>query len=688
MRETRLKQPTAVPMIVLTRHQDQVEAINKALRNAGHPVHLTWLPDARELGDALTQIAPEMIIYFADEDVAGGDAVLDLRARFAPEVPVVVVRERLDEATITESLELGAQDAVTLGQVVRLQRVVSRELEAFRLQRALHGTLSAADQYRQQLQAIMAGSADAIAHVQEGIVVDANPAWLELFGFQEADGLVGSPLMDQFEPESHAGLKGALLACLQGKWSDHALKANVHSPDGSSVSLEFVLTRAEFDGEPCVRLCVPARSRDRAEVEQRLEDAVKLDPSTGLMHRTYFLELLRDRLTTPVKAGMRGLVYVEPDKLDAAIAEIGVLAAEEFLTAFGSLLREQLQAGDVAGRMTGNGFMVLVERGAARDVEAWAEHVIHKVGSNVFAVGAKSLSATATAGIGLISGSIVDVADAAADAYRAARRGHELGGNRVHSLEHTEKLRRLQDMDALWVRQIKSALMENRFRLVQQPIASLVGDESGMFDVLVRMLDEQGHEVLPSEFIAAAERKDLMKNIDRWVIGASLSFCASRRPAALFVRLSRDSVTDDSLPAWLMNQLRTHRVEPARVVFQVAEGVAAENLNKAIVTKAALHKLGFRFAIESIGSGRDPEGQITHLKPDFVKIDGSLMQGLAADQLKQQRVRKLVDVARNAGAVTIGERVEDANTMAVLWQLGVEFIQGYFVNAPEEIVLG
>ena len=688
MRETRLKQPTAVPMIVLTRHQDQVEAINKALRNAGHPVHLTWLPDARELGDALTQIAPEMIIYFADEDVAGGDAVLDLRARFAPEVPVVVVRERLDEATITESLELGAQDAVTLGQVVRLQRVVSRELEAFRLQRALHGTLSAADQYRQQLQAIMAGSADAIAHVQEGIVVDANPAWLELFGFQEADGLVGSPLMDQFEPESHAGLKGALLACLQGKWSDHALKANVHSPDGSSVSLEFVLTRAEFDGEPCVRLCVPARSRDRAEVEQRLEDAVKLDPSTGLMHRTYFLELLRDRLTTPVKAGMRGLVYVEPDKLDAAIAEIGVLAAEEFLTAFGSLLREQLQAGDVAGRMTGNGFMVLVERGAARDVEAWAEHVIHKVGANVFAVGAKSLSATATAGIGLISASIVDVADAAADAYRAARRGHELGGNRVHSLEHTEKLRRLQDMDALWVRQIKSALMENRFRLVQQPIASLVGDESGMFDVLVRMLDEQGHEVLPSEFIAAAERKDLMKNIDRWIIGASLSFCASRRPAALFVRLSRDSVTDDSLPAWLMNQLRTHRVEPARVVFQVAEGVAAENLNKAIVTKAALHKLGFRFAIESIGSGRDPEGQITHLKPDFVKIDGSLMQGLAADQLKQQRVRKLVDVARNAGAVTIGERVEDANTMAVLWQLGVEFIQGYFVNAPEEIVLG
>lgn len=677
-------------MIVLTRHQDHVEAVNKALRNAGHPVHLTWLPDARELGDALTQIAPEMIVFFADEGVDGGLAVFDLRARFAPEVPLVCVRDQIDEAGIADLLEQGAQDAGTLGQVSRLQRVVTRELEAFRLRRALHGTLASAEHYKEQLQAIMANSADAIAHVQEGIVVDANPAWLELFGLSDADALVGSPLMDYFEPDSHAALKGALVACIQGKWTDHALKANAQSADGSTLPLEFLLTRGEFDGEAAVRLSVAARASGggAAEMEQRLQEAVQHDPATGLLHRTYFVESMRARLGESLKAGMRGLVYFEPDKLDLVVGEIGVLAAEEFLTAFAGVLRDQLQPGDIAGRLTGNGFMVMVERGAARDIEAWAEHVISRIAAHVFTVGSKSLSATATAGIGLIAGSIVDSDDAARDAYRAGRRGHELGGNRVHSLEHTEKLRRLQDMDALWVRQIKSALMENRFRLVQQPIASLVGDASGMFDVLVRMLDEQGHEVLPSEFMAAAERKDLMKNIDRWVIGASLSFCASRRPTALFVRLSRDSINDSSLPAWLTNQLKTHRVEPARMVFQVAEGVATEHLKQAIATREALRKLGFRCAIESVGTGRDSEGQIAHLKPDFVKIDGSLMQGLAADQMKQQRVRKLVEVARSSGAVTIGERVEDANTMAVLWQLGVEFIQGYFVNAPEEVVLG
>jgi PAS domain S-box-containing protein len=679
-------------MIVLTRHQDHVEAVNKALRNAGHPVHLTWLPDARELGDALTQIAPEMIFFFVDEGVDGGHAVFDLRRRFAPEVPLICIRERLDEAGIADLLEQGAQDAATLGQLSRLQRVAGRELESFRLRRALHGTLASAEHYREQLQAIMASSTDAIAHVHEGIVVDANPAWLELFGLSDADALIGAPLMDFFEPDSHAALRGALSACTQGKWTGHALRANALSTDGSNLPLEFLLTRGEFDGEPAVRLSVAARATQSgggaSHVARLPQATARHDPATGLPQGGHFIESMRARLAVPLKAGVRGLVHVQPDKLDLVVGELGVLAAEDFLTAFADVLRDLLQPTDVAGRLAGNGFMVLVERGAGRDVEAWAGHVVGRIAAHVFTAGSKSLSATATAGVGLLAGGAVDGDDAARQAYRAALRGQELGGNRVHTLADTGNERRQQDTDALWVRRIKSALMENRFRLVQQPIASLLGDACEMFDVLVRMIDEQGQEVLPSEFMAAAERKDLMKNIDRWVIGASLAFCARRRPTALFVRLSRDSINDASLPAWLSNQLHTCRVEPARVVFQLAEGVAAEHLKQAIATRAALQQLGFRCALESIGTGRDPEGQVAHLKPDFVKIDGSLMQGLAADQKRQERVRRLVEVARQAGAVTIGERVEDANTMAALWQLGVEFIQGYFVNTPEEIVLG
>jgi len=675
-------------MIALTRSQDNVEAINKALRNAGHPVHVTWLPDARDLGDALTQASAEMLMLFADEDIVDLASAMDFRARFAPDVPVLIVREKLDEESIAQALALGAQDAVTLANVSRLQLVVGRELRTYRIDRALSTTLASAREYKKQLEHVVQGSTDAIAQVQEGIIVDANPAWLALFGYSNAEEVVGTPLMDAFDPDDHAAIKGALVACMQGKWSGHTLHASALVVSGHTPSLEFQLIRAEFDGEPCVQVCVPAKIADAGEYERKLEDAMQSDPATGFMHRRYFIEKLRARLAEPVKAGVRCVAYVEPDKYDSLHAELGVLAGEDFLSDFARLLREQVQPGDLAGRFGGHGFMLLIERGTTQDVEAWSEHVVHKVATEVFQAGVKSLSTTCTIGLGPVPPDFRTAEGPANDAYMAHGQGRDLGGNRVQLLEHTGAMLRLQDQDRLWVKQIKAALMENRFRLVQQPIASLVGEDLGMFDVLVRMLDEQGQEVLPSVFMPAAERNDLMKNVDRWVIGAAMSFCAARKPGALFVRLSQDTLSDTSLPGWLANQLKTSRIEPARIVFQVREEVAAQQIKEAVALHKALKDRGFRFAIEGFGMGRDTEQMLGHLKPDFVKIHGALMQGLSADQDKQARVKAMVELARKCKAITIGERVQDANTMAVLWQLGVEFIQGYFVNAPEEVVLG
>jgi multidomain signaling protein FimX len=275
-----------------------------------------------------------------------------------------------------------------------------------------------------------------------------------------------------------------------------------------------------------------------------------------------------------------------------------------------------------------------------------------------------------------------------ADAVVANKQGRGQGGNRVIIFDKADADTRAQAYDKIWVKHIKTALMENRFRLVQQPIASLQGDDKGMYDVLVRMIDEQDKEVLPSEFMAAAERNDLMKNIDRWVIGASMSFCAVRKPECIFVRLSKDTVLDKSLSIWLQNQLKAIKIDPARICFQVTEHTATQYLNQTRELIAALKGLGFRAALEHFGAGRDPLALLASLPVNFIKIDGSLMQGLANDQNLQQKVRALAEIAHQKKIETIGEQVEDANTMAVLWQLGIEFIQGYFVNTPEEVVMG
>jgi PAS domain S-box-containing protein/diguanylate cyclase (GGDEF)-like protein len=677
----------AVPMIVMTRSQDHVEAINSTLRKAGHPVHCTWLPDARDLGDALTQLNPEMLIAFIEELGVDLASLMKIKQQNAPGMPVLIVREQVDEGAIADAMRLGAQDVVTLANRSRLQSVATRELRAYRLERALSTTLSSAREYREQLQHFLEGSADAITHVQEGIIVDANRAWLELFGYSGDDALTGQPLMDLFEQETHPALKGALVACLQGKWSGHGLKVQALLSDGSTLALELLLTKADYENEPAIRIAISALHKKDHDLEVQLADAVQNDASTHFLQQRYLITAVRERCATGMKGGVRQFAHIKPDRFIEIQSAIGVLASEDFMAQLAELLRAQLTPTDVCGRFGGNGLLILLERGTARDVETWAENVVKRVNEHTFAIEDKTLSATVTVGLGLLPAANPDVASAITDAVSATRRGRELGGNQMYAIDKADTDTRVQAYDKIWVKHIKSALMENRFRLVQQPIASLLGEDKGMFDVLVRMLDEQGNEVLPAEFIAAAERNDLMKNIDRWVIGASMSFAANRKAACIFVRISKDTVLDKSLLTWLDTQLKHLKIEAKRICIQVTEELANQYVRQTKELAEQLRKLGFRFALEHFGTGRDPLKLLADIDMNFIKIDGSLMQGLSTNQIQQQRVKGLVEAAKRRGIETVAERVEDANTMAVLWQLGIEFIQGYFVNAPEDVTM-
>src|SRR5271169_1008800 len=312
-------------MIVMSRSQDHVEAINSTLRKAGHPVHCTWLPDARDLGDALTQLNPEMLVAFIEELGIELSALMKVKQQSAPGMPVLIVREKVDEAAIAEAMRLGAQDVVTLANRSRLQSVATRELRAYRLERALSTTLSSAREYREQLQNFLEGSADAITHVQEGIIVDANRAWLELFGYSGDDALTGTPLMDLFEQETHPALKGALVACLQGKWSDHGLKVQALLSDGSSLALELTLTKADYESEPAVRIAISALRKENRDIEMQLSEAVKNDATTQFLQQRYLVNALLERAAQSMKGGVRQIAHLKPDRFIDIQHSIGVL---------------------------------------------------------------------------------------------------------------------------------------------------------------------------------------------------------------------------------------------------------------------------------------------------------------------------------------------------------------------------
>jgi multidomain signaling protein FimX len=674
-------------LIVLSATRDPVEVINGVLRRAGHAAHCTWIPALRDLGDAITQLNPELILHFepSAEDLVAAVAIRD---QLAASVPLVVVDDSVSEARIADAMGKGARDVVSSGCAQRLQAVLARELHSHRMERALESTLRTARDARRQLASVLQHSNDAIAQVQEGILVDANASWLELFGY-ELSGIAGQPIMDLFEQTTHAALKGALAACLQGRWNTHPLNAEIRFADGSHRQFDLLLAMGEHEGEPSVQLVIASRKHEERKLEEDLADAVRRDPTTGLLYRMPLLNAVNERLASPARAGVRYFAVVKPDKFPSVERDVGLFASEDVLSAFTAQLREGLHPGEIIGRLGGTSVMVLLERGNDHDVEAWGAQLVARIARHVVPVGEKTVSITCSVGLAVAPSFVAqgDTDAAIADAIDACSKALGRGGNQVAQSDKADNDTRVKAYDQVWVKHIKAALMENRFRLVQQPIASLQGGDHSMFDVLLRMLDTNGKEVLPGEFMPAAERNDLLKNIDRWVVGASLSFAAQRKPSCLFVRLSHETVKDGSFLGWIDNQVRASRSDPHRLCFQAHEDIVATHLERVQKLSAELRGRGFKFAIERFGSGRDPLGLMESTPIDYVKIDGALVQGLTSNQELQQRVRVLVEHAKSRNIETIAERVEDANTMAVLWQLGVQYIQGYLVHAPEEIVL-
>lgn len=682
-----------MPTLVVARDRASSESVAAILTQAGHAVRCTWLADSSPWVDAIEGSHAEIVMVFLDDELVSLEQIKAHRGNLQPRIPVLVVSAQVDEARITDTLRAGAQDLVSLEHPSRLRRVWEREIRSYRRDCALINTVTSARKHQDVLAMLLASSAelasssDAVAHIDEQQVLDTNRAWHSLLSYPDDAALQGLSILDFFTSESHAPLLGALAVCRAGQWHDHALKVSVLTAAGHSLPIEARLAQTSINNKPAIRLRITGITLDVSEGAAGLTAAARLDPTTEFLLRHHFIDDLNDRLKQPIKAGVRYLLAICPDQLDLIVNQIGPLYLEDYMAGIGNLVRGQVTDADLGGRFTSSTIMLLVERGAVADVNALAEEIVSQVAKHIFSIGTQTLTGSVSIGIIVVPTQNPDLKKLVSTAINTLNMAQKLGGKQVRLNDYLEGDTRLQSFDKIWVPRIKNALKDKRFRLVQQPIASLQGSARQQSDLLLRLVDEDGTEILPTEFIPAAERCELMSLIDRWVIEAALGFCTSHANEEVFIRLSPSSIQDSALMAWITSALQNQLIEPNRLCFQVTHTVAEQYLLQTKTLFSALKSLGCKSAIDHFGSGRDPQQLVDHLKPDVIKIDGTLMQSLATNEGHQDQVKQLVKIANGVPAQTIAERVENASTMAALWQLGVQSIQGYFVRAPETVEL-
>jgi EAL domain-containing protein (putative c-di-GMP-specific phosphodiesterase class I) len=285
--------------------------------------------------------------------------------------------------------------------------------------------------------------------------------------------------------------------------------------------------------------------------------------------------------------------------------------------------------------------------------------------------------------IGRETTSAASVLSAADIACYAAKDG---GRNRVQVYEKDHGTSRHREMQ--WVGRIARAVEEDRLELYAQRIvgiSSRAGD-TPFYELLVRLRDEDGSLVSPGEFIPAAERYNVMVMVDRWVVNRAIELLESciaqdRRMPLVAVNLSGTSINDEDFLEFVLSRLRDERVAHA-LCFEITETAAVASLAKATYFMRELKARGCRFSLDDFGSGVSSFLYLKTLPVDFLKIDGHFAAHVAYDVVDRSMVEAIAKIGSAMEVATIAEKVESAEVLQVLKQIGVDYIQGFHLAEP------
>ncbi len=609
----------------------------------------------------------------------------------APDVPIIIVNPDGSELSPAEGMALGAADVVSVAQPQQLVLVVKRELDNVYQTNHLNQARRALQEAEQRCQLLLQSSKAAIAYVHEGMHIYANVAYLELFGFADADDLLGVPLIDLLEPESAEALKAELKQFRTDGEQEYALDTEAvleftgRSTNGDVVSGNMTFARAEYEGEHCLQVTVRIPSPQQPVISDTPVQVV--DPARSNGDAATLSAFLNDTTTlfAGIEEGFRGIFVGVVDKFQELQSTYGLLGAEQIAQEVERALRASVR-GMLFVKLASHQFAVSI---LAKDrVEAVAKMDTHRQVVQDLLVEVNTSTVRPTLSFG---GAIYqETNDSAADnclnsAFAATLSEPCLKGNQVE-LPRAENEDGPSE-DAVQILSLINEAIENqKFVLLFQPTISLRGDSDEHYEVFLRMLDRGGKQMAPGEFLRTAIEYGVAGKIDRWVILQSIKMLTVHRSKGnntrLTINVTSNSVADPEFIQWLGVAIKAGRLPSDAVVFQITEQDANNYLSRTQEFVEGLKKLHCRASLSRFGLCDKPFETLRQLPVDFVKLDTSHVARLQENPELKDEITDMIRELQSTGKLTIVPMVESANVLSALWQAGANYIQGHYLQEP------
>ncbi len=671
-------------LLVLEESASEAQALIDPLRDAGYAVTAARAKTPLEFQVALKK--QEWDIILSPLDVAGFTAkqALALLKHAKLDIPLVILCEQIDDRELTEALRNGARALLNKRNIEQLQMVVDRELRDLTQRRARQYYERMFRESERRCQSLLETSRNAIACVRAGKIIYNNPSFNALAGKQPDGG--AASLNTLIHRDDQPAFLELIKEINHQQIGNKQLELRIQSADGREFKTTVEAASAHVNGQQCVQLTITLADEVCGLAVTVAPAAAPRDP-LGLVSAGDFISGLDGLLQAAPRPSVT-LAYLEIDEFDKLKQSAGNAELETIIRDIAAVIVKHAGKDVTVSHNSAQTFTLLFSKLTAKQTAKIAQAICQDLAQQSWQRNGQPITATCSIGVSSPDADVKKSVSALADADTACQLAKQAGGNRVQIADPALNSA-VSDDKALAARQhLRDALAANRFRLVYQPIVNLHGGPFQCYDVLMRMLDEQGKELMPADFMPTAEKAGLMPALDRWVIAATLQVLvkqrASGKETSFIVKLSEDSLNDQTLTPWLGKQLQELQLPGDTLIFEIKEASAARHPAAAKQLMQNLKQLRCRTALGHFGTDPRSLEYLDQLRADFVKLAGSFVDKLSGGAKEEMMIKTVVQAAHDLGTLTIATFVQEASKMTTLWQCQVDYIVGFFLQVPDE----
>ncbi|MBW7470602.1 EAL domain-containing protein [Marinobacter sp. F4218] len=681
------KKNATVHLLILDPDQNDAESLVSLLRNSGKATRAHRITSEEDLEETLKAGNWDLLLARDLEQEFSADDALAMIRRMDKDVPFILLTEEPSRERTVAMMKAGAQDTVPFAHTDQLVLTVNRELSALderRRRRVLESHLREAEQ---RCQLLLESSKDAIAYINDGMHIYANQSYMEFLGYDDIDELICIPVLDTLTPDSQDKYKEFMKSFVEKGEDGMTLNCTARRSDDHELNVTMSVSAATYDGEACTQIVMQPEHSD-AELEEKLRRISSQDLLTGLFNRQHLMDALAENIAKAGKNNETGaLAYIALDNFMSLKAQVGIAGADLLLGDLANLLKEQVGEDIILARLSDDAFCLMSQPCDDKKMAEHSERIRKAVEDHLFDINGRTVQFSVSIGVAAITENSPKAEELMARAHTASsdvrkQDGHEQGnGVLIYNPADYESLDESNSVEA-----ILKALEDNRFKLLFQPIINLRGEGEEHYEAFVRMIAKDNEEVSPYDFLPPMGPSDTAIKIDRWVILQTIKQLASHRSKGhdtrLFLNLTAETLQDKTFTPWLSVALKAARLPGDSLIFQIREGDANNYLKQAKEFTKAIHELHCKLSISQFGCALNPFNTLKHIDPDYVKIDGSFTEEIQKNDEAKEQVKEMVKTLQSSGKLTIIPLVENAGVLATLWQAGVNYIQGYYLQAP------